>query len=114
MRNVLICTFVGSAEAPLQMDNVLKHVGAIRSVKFFPSDSALFQHLLTANEYPDLITLDLHLPLKGGLQILKSLKKDHRWKDIPVMMTCNEASKFEIMACYKAGAESFLVESILF
>lgn len=110
----MICTFVGRAEASLQMDNVLKHVGAIRSAKFFPSDSALFHHLSTVHEYPDLITLDLHLPLRGGLQILKSLKKDQRWKDIPVMMTCNEASNFEITACYKAGAESFLVESILF
>ncbi|WP_185731301.1 response regulator [Larkinella rosea] len=96
------------------MDKVLKHIGAIRSIKFFPNDLALFQYLGTTDEYPDLITLDLHLPLKGGLQILKSLKKDLRWKNIPVMMTCNEASQFEILACYKAGAESFLVESILF
>ncbi|GAB3927803.1 response regulator [Larkinella terrae] len=114
MKKVLICTNVGKSQAHVQMDNVLKHIGAISDLKFFPSDLALLKYLSTAQDYPDLITLDLHLPLKGGLQILKILKKDKRWKHIPVIMTCSEASTFEIEACHTAGAESFFVETILF
>jgi CheY-like chemotaxis protein len=114
MKYVLICTHTGTAGAALQMNNVLTHIGSIDSLKFFPSDLSLFQHLAKTVVYPDLIALDLHLPIKGGLQTLKQLKKDLKWKNIPVMMTSNEASKYEILACYMAGAESFLVESILF
>ncbi|GAB3893325.1 hypothetical protein GCM10028803_07330 [Larkinella knui] len=114
MKNVLICTFVGHADAHLHMDKVLTHIGAIGNLKFFPNDLSLFNHLSKTQHYPDLITIDLHLPLKGGLQTLKSIKKDRNWKHIPVLMTCSEASRFEILACYNAGADSCFVETILF
>jgi len=37
-------------------------------------------------EQPDLIVLDAMIPRKTGFEICEQLKKDERWKKIPVLM----------------------------
>lgn len=37
-------------------------------------------------ESPDLIVLDAMIPKKTGFEICEALKKDERWKKIPVLM----------------------------
>lgn len=37
-------------------------------------------------ELPHLILLDLNIPKKNGYEVLKELKRDPRWKKIPVMV----------------------------
>lgn len=63
------------------------------------------------SEKPDLVILDLLLPLKDGFQVLQELKKDDSFKDIPVIILSNLGSDFVLMAGKKTGALEYLIKS---
>ena len=50
---------------------------------------------------PDLIVLDVMMPKKTGLTLFKQLKKDDRYKDIPVLMLTGVAEVIEELEEHK-------------
>ena len=59
---------------------------------------------------PELIILDIMLEGKGGLQILKELKEDNRYKDIPVIMATARTSEFDKVIGLDSGADDYLAK----
>ncbi len=59
---------------------------------------------------PDLIILDLNLPLKDGRQVLKEIKHDENLKDIPVVILSTSYHEVDISESYREGASSYLVK----
>lgn len=55
---------------------------------------------------PDLILLDLWIPLSGGEEISKNLKKDPATKDIPIIIV--SANKDTQSIAKRSGADDFL------
>ncbi len=62
---------------------------------------------------PDLIILDLILPKKDGFQVLEELKKNDRFRHIPVMIASNLGQKEDIDRGLKLGAADYIVKSDL-
>ena len=60
---------------------------------------------------PDLILLDVMMPVMNGLQALEKLKTDPETKDIPVMMLTNLANEPDADYSLKKGAIKYLVKS---
>jgi len=60
---------------------------------------------------PDIILLDLILPGMGGFEFLEAVKKDEKFKNIPVVIISNLGSKEEIEKGMQLGATSYLVKS---
>lgn len=56
------------------------------------------------NETYDLILLDLHMPVMGGLDFLRTIKADERFKDIPVLVVTASDDDAELANCFEAGA----------
>ncbi|QJW89647.1 response regulator [Spirosoma taeanense] len=81
------------------------------SVRFFTDGEQLHQHLLTGKELPQLILLDLDMPILDGFQTLRLLKQHTHWKRIPTVIMSNSLSSENIQACYDAFANSFLVKA---
>ncbi|MEK9154251.1 MAG: response regulator [Patescibacteria group bacterium] len=59
---------------------------------------------------PDIILLDILLPIMDGFEILEKLKADPRWKAIPVILFSNLSQKSEIERGMKLGAARFVVK----
>ncbi|MBQ6478744.1 MAG: response regulator transcription factor [Erysipelotrichaceae bacterium] len=59
---------------------------------------------------PELILLDIMLEGKDGLQILKELKADERYKDIPVIMATARTSEFDKVIGLDSGADDYLAK----
>lgn len=59
---------------------------------------------------PELILLDIMLEGKDGLQILKELKEDDRFKDIPVIMATAKTSEFDKVIGLDSGADDYLAK----
>lgn len=52
----------------------------------------------------DLILLDLHMPAMSGLEFLKIIKSDERFKEIPVLVVTASDDADELAECIEAGA----------
>jgi CheY-like chemotaxis protein/plasmid maintenance system antidote protein VapI len=60
---------------------------------------------------PDLILLDLNLPKISGISILKSLKQDHEFKDIPIIILTSSLRQEDMLSAYKNHASGFVVKA---
>lgn len=59
---------------------------------------------------PCIILLDLNLGVKNGKEVLKDLKEDNLFKEIPVLVYSTSQMKEEKAACYALGAETYIVK----
>jgi two-component system chemotaxis response regulator CheY len=57
-----------------------------------------------------LVCLDWNMPVMGGLEFLKTLRADPRWKDLPVLMITTEGSRDSIITALKSGATGYLTK----
>jgi two-component system, sensor histidine kinase ChiS len=60
---------------------------------------------------PDLILLDLLLPKKDGLSLLKELENDSNLKDIPVIILSNLTTNDKIAEAISLGSTTYLVKT---
>lgn len=59
---------------------------------------------------PDLILLDLNLPLLDGRQVLARLKRSPEWCDIPVVVLSASSSQTDVLASYKLHATGYVTK----
>ncbi|MDD3520957.1 MAG: response regulator [Actinomycetota bacterium] len=64
--------------------------------------------------FPDLIILDLKLPIIGGLEVLKKIKKSNILKNIPVVIFTSSNKTEDLLESYNLGANSFVKKPIIF
>lgn len=62
-------------------------------------------------ERPDLIYLDLLLPMMSGFDVLAGLKKSAKTKDIPVIIISCLGERSDIRRGYDLGADGYLVKA---
>jgi two-component system alkaline phosphatase synthesis response regulator PhoP len=60
---------------------------------------------------PDLILLDIVLPMKEGFSVLEDLKKNPKTKKIPVIIFSNLNQDYEEKMAKELGAEAYLVKT---
>ena len=77
------------------------------------------QFLRKQNEYagmpsPDLILLDMHMPLMNGAEVLNAIVSDEQLRHIPVVVltTSNEAA--DIQRMYKMRCNAYLTKPVNF
>lgn len=61
-------------------------------------------------ERPDLIILDVMLPGKDGIELLKLLKDSPKYMDIPVIMATAKGAEFDKVKGLDLGADDYLVK----
>jgi Response regulators consisting of a CheY-like receiver domain and a winged-helix DNA-binding domain len=63
-------------------------------------------------ERPDIILLDIMMPKMSGLEMLKIVKDDPQYKDLPVVMLTNLGDRAEdVKKCKELGAEDYWVKA---
>jgi CheY-like chemotaxis protein len=75
-----------------------------------PGGEEVFTHLNAAIDKPDLIVLDLNMPVKDGRETLKELKSNKNFKCIPVVILSTSNSHFDVLFSYDNGASLFLTK----
>jgi CheY-like chemotaxis protein len=67
-------------------------------------------HVANNPQKPDLIILDLNMPVKDGRETLKELKADNNFKYIPVIILSTSNAHFDVRFSYDHGASLFLTK----
>lgn len=63
---------------------------------------------------PQLILLDIRMPKMSGIEVLRQIKADEETRTIPVVMMTSSDEPGDIGACYRLGANSYVVKPIEF
>jgi CheY-like chemotaxis protein len=66
------------------------------------------------NELPHLVLLDLRLPKIDGLEVLRYIKSDPGFFDMPVVVLTTSDAETDIARAYKHHANSYLVKPVDF
>ena len=65
---------------------------------------------LASKVKPDLIVLDITMPVMNGIEMLEKLKAEPSLKDIPVIMLTAESGKDNVMKIVKMGVNDYMVK----
>jgi two-component system, response regulator len=76
---------------------------------FFPDASGPLRALL-----PKLVLLDLQLPKVHGFEVLRRIKSDERLRVVPVVVLSSSNEDEDLRACYRLGANSYVVKPVAF
>ena len=78
------------------------------AAKGFADGTELYEALKT--EIPELIILDIMLPEKDGMQMLKELRTDSKTKNIPIIMATAKGAEIDKITGLDLGADDYLVK----
>lgn len=59
---------------------------------------------------PDIVLLDINLPLKNGHEVLRDIKSNDATKEIPVIMLTTSSGQEDIMSSYQEQASCYIVK----
>lgn len=102
----LISTALAKSEISYKIHNVV-------------NGEAVMAFLRKEREYanasrPDLILLDLNLPLKHGFEVLEEIKSSPELKMIPVIVLTSSNSETDILKSYNLSASCYLIKPVDF
>jgi len=63
---------------------------------------------------PDVILLDLNLPRMGGHELLREVKQDNRFKQVPIIVLTTSERPDDVRLAYEAGANAYLLKPVEF
>lgn len=94
---------------------VLEHRSSIRKISVAKTGQEAIDFVMKAGEFaqeetPDLILLDINLPLKNGHEVLEILKKHEEYRTIPIVMLTTSSSPDDINQSYYQHANLYLTK----
>ena len=64
------------------------------------------------NGNPAVILLDIKMPKMDGVQVLKYIRSEPKFKTIPVIMVTSSREEKDLVESYKLGANSYVVKPV--
>ena len=89
---------------------IVKKAFAPYACELFEAENGSEGLALAAREKPDLIILDITMPVMTGIEMLKKLKEEDDLKDIPVIMLTAESGKDNVTSIVKMGVRDYMVK----
>jgi len=79
-------------------------------IKVLLADSGKEALRLATEETPDIILLDLMMPMMDGYEVMRRLKADQETRNIPVVMLTAKSSMNDRMRCEEMGAVAYITK----
>ena len=65
---------------------------------------------MDSNPDIDMLITDWNMPEMNGLELVKKVRADARFKDTPIIMVTTEGGKAEVITALKAGVNNYIVK----
>ncbi len=96
-------------EAPLQ--EAIKLKLSKTEFRYLPATTAEQALEILKTEKPDLVWLDLLLPGMGGFAFLEVIRKDEKWRNLPVVVCSVSGGPEKIKRAFELNVLDYLVKS---
>ena len=67
-----------------------------------------------SSDNPAVLLLDLKLPKRDGLEVLREIKSDEKFKMIPVVVLTSSHEEKDVVASYRLGVNAYVVKPVDF
>ena len=67
-----------------------------------------------SNDNPSVMLLDLKLPKVDGLEVLKQIKSEEKFRMIPVVVLTSSNEEKDVVASYRLGVNAYVVKPVDF
>ena len=96
-------------DSPTQQETIKRIVEKMGHIVVCAGDGA--EAIVLAKEQkPELILMDIIMPVANGFQATRALKRDIETKDIPVIMITTKSEEVDRAWGLRQGAEAYLVK----
>jgi CheY-like chemotaxis protein len=83
------------------------------SIHLVSNGDACIKYLdANSSSLPDLITMDLNMPLMNGFETTAYIKKDSRFSHVPVVMLSTSDREVDMKASVESGANDYFIKNI--
>ena len=82
--------------------------GEILQVSYAANWLELWRFILKT--IPDVLFLDMNMPVKDGMECLQLIRKEKKYDNIPILIYSTSVSRTDIDKAYKNGANYFIVK----
>jgi len=65
-----------------------------------------------AEQKPDLILMDVVMPGQNGFQLTRTITRDPRWADVPVIMCTSKGQETDRVWGMRQGARDYIVKPV--
>ena len=73
-------------------------------------DGLVGWNALDSNPDVGMLITDWNMPEMNGLELVKKVRADERFKDLPIIMVTTEGGKAEVITALKAGVNNYIVK----
>jgi DNA-binding response OmpR family regulator len=102
-----------ATDRELLIDAISMSESSCKIVEASNGEEAL-AYLNTFNNLPDIIILDLNMPVKDGRETLKDIRASKTFKCIPVCILSTSSAHFDVSTAYEHGATLFLMKPLYY
>ena len=74
------------------------------------ANGAIGWEQIDANPDVEMLITDWNMPEMNGLELVKKVRADERFKDTPIIMVTTEGGKAEVITALKAGVNNYIVK----
>jgi len=84
----------------------------LNQILFFEDGEQLLNYfsLGDVKSIPNLILLDLNMPKRDGREVLKVLRSNVNWNDIPIIIFSTSNAPDDVVKAYQLGANCYIVK----
>ncbi len=101
-------------------DDMIETMKLFRSISKFQSKHIIVEakngeealDVLHGGDLPDIILLDLNMPRMSGIEFLRILKKDDRFKYLPTIILTTSENRADLLTCFEIGIAGYIIKPL--
>ncbi len=90
------------------LNNIISDISPTIKVSVAKNGNEMIRLLENETQLPDLIFLDLNMPVKTGFECLRVIRSSEKWKAIKIVMLTTSTHWEQINEVYKLGADLYI------
>ena len=81
------------------------------NIEVYKDGEMLLEALHNTTDFPDIVFLDLNMPVKNGFQCLEEIKNTKLWKNVKIVILSTSSHPEQVKTAYGFGADLYFTKS---